>query len=121
MIQIQTKLIVADNTGAKMLKCIGILGQNKKIAQVGDIIVGVVKKAIPNMSIKKSNIVKAVVIRTKKTIRRSDGISLRFNQNASVLINNENNPIGSRIFGPVTKELRSKNFIKIVSLSNSII
>jgi len=121
MIQIQTRLIVADNTGAKILMCIGILGKNKKTAKVGDIIIGVVKSSIPNMSIKKSNIVKAVVIRTKKIIKRMDGTSIRFNENSVVLINNDKNPIGTRIFGPVAREIRFKNFSKIISLSNEIV
>ena len=115
MIQVQSRIIIADNTGAKTLMCIGILGKNKKVASIGDIIIGVVKSAIPNMSIKKSNIVKAILIRTKKVIKRSDGTSLR------VLINGDKNPIGTRIFGPVAKEIRSKNFVKIISLSNEIV
>lgn len=121
MIQSQTKIIIADNTGAKTLMCIGVLGKNKRTASVGDIIVGVVKSSIPNMSIKKSNIVKAVIIRTKKVIKRVDGTSIRFSENAGVLINEDKNPIGTRIFGPVAKEIRSKNFVKIVSLSNEIV
>jgi large subunit ribosomal protein L14 len=121
MIQVQSRIIIADNTGAKILMCIGILGKNKKIASVGDIIIGVVKSAIPNMSIKKSNIVKAVLIRTRKVIKRSDGTSLCFSENAGVLINGDKNPIGTRIFGPVAKEIRSKNFVKIISLSNEIV
>ncbi len=121
MIQIQSKVFVADNTGAKVLKCIGILGKNKKVASIGDIIIGVVKKVTPNMLIKRSNIVKAVVIRTKKSLKRVDGTYLSFKENAVVLINNDKNPIGTRIFGPITKEIRLKNFIKISSLSNEII
>jgi large subunit ribosomal protein L14 len=121
MIQIQTRLTVADNTGAKIIMCIGILGKNKKTAKVGDIIIGVVKSSMPNMSIKKSNIVKAVVIRTKKIIKRTDGTSIRFNENSVVLINNDKNPIGTRIFGPVAREIRFKNFAKIISLSNDIV
>jgi len=121
MIQRQTKLNVSDNTGSKTLMCIGIIGQNKKIAQIGDIIVCVVKSSLPNMSIKKSNIVKAVIIRTKKGIKRSDGSIIRFNENSAVLINADRNPIGTRIFGPVPKEIRSKKFIKIASLASDIV
>ena len=121
MIQRQTKVTVADNTGAKILMCIGILGKDKKVGLIGDIIVGVVKYAIPNMSIKRSNIVKAVIVRTKKTINRLDGTMIRFNENAVVIINSDKNPIGTRIFGPVAKELRLKNFNKIISLSSDVI
>ena len=121
MIQIQTRLLVADNTGAKILMCIGILGKDKKIALIGDIIIGVVKYAIPNMSIKRSNIVKAVIVRTKKSIKRLDGTIIKFNDNAAVLVNSDKNPIGTRIFGPIAKELRVKGFNKIVSLSLDVI
>lgn len=121
MIKIKSYLKVADNTGAKKVMCIGILGQNKKKAKIGDIIVAVVKEAIPNMSIKKSNIVKSILIRTKDNIKRIDGTYLRFNENAVILINNQKNPIGTRIFGPIAKEIRYKNLPKIISLAKYII
>jgi large subunit ribosomal protein L14 len=121
MIQPQTYLTVADNTGAKKLMCIRVLGNNRKYAQVGDIIIGVVKDALPNMAIKRSSVVRAVVIRTKKTIQRVDGMSLRFDDNAAVIINVENNPRGTRVFGPVAKEIREKEFTKIISLANEVI
>ena len=121
MIQVQTYLNVADNTGAKTLMCIRILGNNRNLAKVGDIIIGVVKEAIPNMAIKRSSIVRAVVIRTRKKLRRKDGLTISFDDNAAVIINNENNPKGTRIFGPVAKEIREKNFTKIVSLAKEII
>ena len=121
MIQPQTYLTVADNTGAKKIMCIRILGNNRKYAQVGDIIIGVVKDALPNMAVKRSSIVRAVIVRTKKTIHRIDGMSLRFDDNAAVMINIENNPRGTRVFGPVAKEIREKNFTKIISLANEVI
>lgn len=121
MIQPQTYLTVADNTGAKRLMCIRILGNNRKYANVGDIIIGVVKDAIPNMVIKRSNVVRAVVVRTKNAIRRSDGMVVRFDDNAAVIINTENNPRGTRVFGPVAKEIRDKNFTKIISLANEVV
>jgi large subunit ribosomal protein L14 len=121
MIQPQTYLTVADNTGAKNLMCIRVLGNNRKYANVGDIIIGVVKNAIPNMSIKRSNVVRAVVVRTRNTIKRSDGMGLRFDDNAAVIINTENNPRGTRVFGPVAREIREKNFTKIVSLASEVV
>jgi large subunit ribosomal protein L14 len=121
MIQPQTYLTVADNTGAKKLMCIRVLGNNRKYANIGDIIIGVVKDALPNMAIKRSNIVRAVIVRTKKTIRRSDGMGLRFDDNAAVIINTENNPRGTRVFGPVAREIREKNFTKIISLATEVI
>jgi len=121
MIQPQTYLTVADNTGAKKIMCIRILGNNRKYAQVGDILIGVVKDALPNMAIKRSSVVRAVVVRTKNTIHRSDGMSLRFDDNAVVIINIENNPRVTRVFGPVAKEIREKNFTKIISLANEVI
>lgn len=121
MIQPQTYLTVADNTGAKKIMCIRILGNNRKYAQVGDILIGVVKDALPNMAIKRSSVVRAVVVRTKNTIHRSDGMSLSFDDNAVVIINIENNPRGTRVFGPVAKEIREKNFTKIISLANEVI
>lgn len=123
MIYPQTILTVADNSGAKKIMCIRILGGNKKYGEVGDIIIGVVKQVIqiPNMVIKRSDIVKGVIVRTKKIITRSDGLSLRFNDNAVVIINEGNNPRGTRIFGPIAREIREKNFLKIVSLAPEVL
>jgi large subunit ribosomal protein L14 len=121
MIQPQTYLTVADNTGAKQLMCIRVLGNNRKYANVGDVIIGVVKDALPNMAVKRSNVVRAVVVRTKKTIKRSDGMAIRFDDNAAVIINAENNPRGTRVFGPVAREIRDKNFTKIISLANEVV
>ena len=121
MIQPQTYLTVADNSGAKRLMCIRILGNNRKYANVGDIIIGVVKDALPNMVIKRSNVVRAVIVRTKNAIKRTDGMVIRFDDNAAVIINIENNPRGTRVFGPVAKEIRDKNFTKIISLANEVV
>jgi len=121
MIQPQTYVTVADNTGAKQLMCIRILGNNRQYAKVGDIIIGVVKNALPNMVIKRSNVVRAVIVRTKNTIKRSDGMAIRFDDNAAVIINVENNPRGTRVFGPVAREIREKKFTKIMSLANEVI
>ena len=121
MIQPQTYLTVADNTGAKKLMCIRVLGNNRKYAGIGDVIIGVVKDALPNMAIKRSNVVRAVVIRTRKTVKRPDGMALRFDDNAVVIINTENNPRGTRVFGPVGREIRDKNFTKIISLAKEVI
>ena len=121
MIQTQTYLNVADNSGAKKIMCIRILGGNKKYAGIGDVIIGVVKDATPNMPEKRSDVVRAVVMRTKKTIRRPDGMSIRFDDNAAVLINKENNPRGTRVFGPIARELRDKDFTKIVSLAPEVL
>ena len=116
MIQPQTYLTVADNTGAKKVMCIRVLGNNRKYANVGDIIIGVVKDALPNMAVKRSSIVRAVIVRTRKTIKRKDGMSIRFDDNAAVIINAENNPRGTRVFGPVAREIRDKSFTKIILL-----
>jgi len=121
MIQTQSYLNVADNTGAKEIMCIKILGGNRLYGKVGDIIIAVVKKALPNMAVKKSAIVRAVIVRTKKAIKRKDGTIIRFNDNAAVLINEDNNPRGTRIFGPIAKELKEKNFSKLASLAVEII
>ena len=121
MIQPQTYLTVADNTGAKKLMCIRVLGNNRKYANIGDIIIGVVKEAIPNMAVKRSNIVRAVIVRTKHSIKRADGMVNRFDDNAAVIINAENNPRGTRVFGPVAREIREKNFTKIISLANEVV
>ena len=121
MIYPQTVLTVADNTGAKKVMCIRILGGNKKYAEIGDTIVAVVKEALPNMPVKRSNVVRAIIVRTKKTIRRQDGMYIRFDDNAVVLVNMENNPRGTRVFGPVAREIRDKNFSKIVSLAPEVL
>ena len=121
MIYPQTMLTVADNTGAKKVMCIRVLGGNKKYATIGDTIIAVVKEAIPNMPVKRSDVVKAIVVRTKKTIRRSDGMYIRFDDNAAVIVNMENNPRGTRVFGPVAREIRDKNYSKIVSLAPEVL
>lgn len=121
MIQNQTYLNVADNTGAKKIMCICVLGNNRRVAKIGDIVIGVVKDAIPNMLIKKASIVKAVIVRTKKNIYRTDGTWIKFQDNAVVIINNDFNPKGTRLFGPIAKEIREKKFTKLISLANEII
>jgi large subunit ribosomal protein L14 len=121
MIYPQTVLTVADNTGAKKVMCIRILGGNKKYAEIGDTIIAVVKEAIPNMPIKRSDIIRAIVVRTKKTIRRQDGMYIRFDDNAAVIVNMDNNPRGTRVFGPVAREIRDRNFSKIVSLAPEVL
>nr|YP_009398095.1 ribosomal protein L14 [Gredgaria maugeana]ARW67281.1 ribosomal protein L14 [Gredgaria maugeana] len=122
MIQTQTYLNIADNSGARKIMCIRVLGTNNpKYGKIGDIIIGVVKDASPNMPIKRSEIVRAVIVRTKKTLRRSDGMSVRFDENAAVIINKDKNPKGTRVFGPIAKELRDKNFTKIISLAPEVV
>lgn len=122
MIQAESKLEVADNSGARSVQCIKVLGGSKrKIASVGDIIVVSVKEAIPRGRVKKGDIHKAVIVRTAKEIRRSDGTAIRFDRNAAVLITNQNEPIGTRIFGPVTRELRARKFMKIISLAPEVL
>lgn len=122
MIQTQTFLNVADNTGAKKLMCIRILGSSQKqSAKIGDIIIAVVKDAIPNMPFKKSDIVRAVIVRTKKGVQRDNGTLIKFDENAAVIINKEGNPRGTRIFGPIARELRDKNFTKIISLAPEVV
>jgi large subunit ribosomal protein L14 len=121
MIYPQTMLTVADNTGAKKVMCIRVLGGNKKYAKIGDTIIAVVKEAIPNMPIKRSDIVRAIVVRTKKSIRRQDGMYIRFDDNAAVIVNMDNNPRGTRVFGPVAREIRDKNYSKIVSLAPEVL
>ncbi len=122
MIQMQTNLDVADNSGARRVQCIKVLGGSKrKTASVGDTIVVSVKEAIPRGRVKKGDVQRAVIVRTKKEIRRADGTAIRFDSNAAVLINNSGEPIGTRIFGPVTRELRAKNMMKIVSLAPEVL
>jgi len=122
MIQMQTNLDVADNSGAKRVQCIKVLGGSKrKYAGVGDLIVVSVKEAIPRGRVKKGDVMKAVVVRTAKDIRRPDGSVIRFDRNAAVLVNNQGEPVGTRIFGPVTRELRSRNQMKIVSLAPEVL
>ena len=122
MIQMQTKLDVADNSGAKLVQCIKVLGGSKRrTASVGDIVVVSVKEAIPRGRVKKGEVLKAVIVRTKKEIRRQHGSAIRFDSNAVVLVNPQGEPIGTRIFGPVTRELRNKNLMKIVSLAPEVI
>lgn len=122
MIQMQTVLNVADNSGAKKVFCIKVLGgSKKKFATVGDIIIVSVKEALPNTKVKKGDVIKAVVVRTAKEVRRHDGSYLKFDDNSAVLINNQMEPVGTRIFGPVARELRAKQFMRIVSLAPEVI
>ena len=122
MIQVESRLRVADNTGAREILCIRIRGgSRRRYATVGDIIVGTVKVATPGGSVKKGDVVRAVVVRTKKEFGRKDGTYIAFDENAAVLIDNQNNPRGTRIFGPVGRELREKNFMKIVSLAPEVL
>nr|YP_010228188.1 ribosomal protein L14 [Atrichum angustatum]QZJ47264.1 ribosomal protein L14 [Atrichum angustatum] len=122
MIQPQTYLNVADNSGARKLMCIQILGaSNRKYAYIGDIIIAVVKEAVPNMPLKKSEIVRAVIVRTCKELKRKNGTIIQFDDNAAVVINQEGNPKGTRVFGPVARELRESNFTKIVSLAPEVL
>ena len=122
MIQMRTNLDVADNSGAKTVQCIKVLGgSRRKYAAIGDIIVVSVKEAIPRGRVKKGNVMKAIVVRTAKDIRRPDGSVIRFDRNAAVLINNQGEPVGTRIFGPVPRELRAKNQMKIISLAPEVL
>jgi large subunit ribosomal protein L14 len=122
MIQMQTNLDVADNSGARRVQCIKVLGGSKrKYASVGDIIVVSVKEAIPRGKVKKGQVMKAVVVRTAHPVRRADGSSIRFDRNAAVMINAQGEPVGTRIFGPVTRELRGRKHMKIVSLAPEVI
>ena len=122
MIQMQTNLDVADNSGARRVQCIKVLGGSKRTsAHVGDVIVVSVKDAIPRGKVKKGDMHRAVVVRTAKEIRRPDGTAIRFDRNAAVLITPQGEPIGTRIFGPVTRELRAKNFMKIISLAPEVL
>lgn len=122
MIQLRTILEIADNSGAKRASMIGVIGKHgKKIAQVGDIITATIKEALPDGGVKKGEVVKAVIVRTKSPILRRDGSSVRFSSNAMVLIDNQKNPRGTRIFGPVARELREKDFTKIISLAPEVV
>ena len=122
MIQMQTNLDVADNSGARRVQCIKVLGGSKrKYASVGDVIVVSVKEAIPRGRVEKGDVRKAVVVRTAKEVRRDDGTAIRFDSNAAVILNNAGEPIGTRIFGPVVRELRAKNFMKIISLAPEVL
>jgi large subunit ribosomal protein L14 len=122
MIQMQSNLEVADNSGARRVQCIKVLGGSKrKTAGIGDIIVVSVKDAIPRGRVKKGDVQKAVIVRTAKEIRRNDGSAIRFDRNAAVLIDNNGEPIGTRIFGPVTRELRAKGYMKIISLAPEVL
>ena len=122
MIQMQTNLDVADNSGARRVQCIKVLGgSGRKVANVGDVIVVSVKEAIPRGKVKKGDVHRAVIVRTAKEIRRADGSAIRFDRNAAVLLNKQDEPIGTRIFGPVTRELRSRKFMKIVSLAPEVL
>ncbi|HQL91016.1 MAG TPA: 50S ribosomal protein L14 [Syntrophales bacterium] len=122
MIQMRTILNAADNSGARKVSCIGVLGgSRKRTATVGDVIVVSVKEAIPNAKVKKGDVMKAVVVRTRKEVRRPDGTYLKFDDNSAVLINNQMEPVGTRIFGPVARELRAKQFMKIISLAPEVL
>jgi len=122
MIQEETNLVVADNSGAKKIRCIRVLGgSGRRYASVGDLIVVTVKSAVPNSAVKKGEVSRAVIVRTKKEVRRKDGSYIRFDENAAVLINPQNEPRGTRIFGPVARELREKQYMKIVSLAPEVL
>ena len=122
MIQVETRLEVADNSGARQVQCIKVLGGSKRrYASVGDIIVVSIKEAIPRGRVKKGDVMKAVVVRTAKDIQRSDGTTIRFDGNAAVLVNTAGEPVGTRIFGPVTRELRGKGYMKIISLAPELL
>jgi large subunit ribosomal protein L14 len=122
MIQMQTLLEAADNSGAKKLSCIKVLGgSRRRYASVGDVIIVSVKEAIPNSKVKKGDVMRAVIVRTVKEVRRLDGSYIKFDDNSAVLINPQNEPVGTRIFGPVARELRSKKFMKIISLAPEVL
>lgn len=121
MIQQETRLKVADNTGAKEILCIRVLGNSRRYANIGDVIVATVKKATPGGVVKKGEIVKAVVVRTVKGVRRKDGSYIKFDENAAVIIKDDKNPTGTRIFGPVARELREKEYMKILSLAPEVL
>lgn len=122
MIQKETRLVVADNTGAKELLVINVHGNSgRRYANIGDVITGTVKSASPNMAVKKSDVVQAVIVRSTKGIKRTDGSSIRFDDNAAVIIGKDGNPKGTRVFGPVARELRDKNYMKIISLAPEVL
>jgi large subunit ribosomal protein L14 len=122
MIQVQTRLTCADNTGARELMCIRVLGgSNRRYASVGDVIVAAVKDALPNMPVKKSEVVRAVVVRVRNNVKRPDGSTIRFDDNAAVIVQKDGNPKGTRVFGPIARELRDKNFTKIISLAPEVL
>ena len=122
MIQVQTELNVADNTGARRVECIKVLGGSKRrFASIGDVIIVSVKDAIPRCKVKKGEVLKAVIVRTKKDFKRNDVTTIRFDKNAAVLLDKQEEPIATRIFGPVTRELRTKKFMKIISLSPEVL
>ena len=122
MIQPQSYLAVADNSGAKKIMCIRVLeNKNHQYGQIGSVIIGVVKEALPNMPVKKSDVVRAVIVRTRKPLRRENGMLIQFDENAAVLINKEGNPRGTRVFGPIARELREHNFTKIISLAPEVL
>jgi large subunit ribosomal protein L14 len=122
MIQVETKLDVADNSGAKKVQCIKVLGGSKrKYASLGDVIIVAVKAAIPRGKVKKGDVARALIVRTKKEVSRADGSFVRFDHNAAVLVNKQGEPVGTRIFGPVTRELRGRNYMKIVSLAPEVL
>lgn len=121
MIQMQSRLDVADNSGAKSLMAITVLGQKKRYAHIGDVVTASVKEAIPGGAVKKGDVVKAVIVRTKAKLRREDGSYLSFDRNAAVIIDEQKNPKGTRIFGPVARELRDKQYMKIISLAPEVI
>jgi large subunit ribosomal protein L14 len=121
MIQQETRLVCADNTGARELLCIRVMGGNRRYASVGDVITAAVKDALPNMPVKKSEVVKAVVVRVRNNVKRKDGTTIRFDDNAAVIIQKDGNPKGTRVFGPIARELRDKNFTKIISLAPEVL
>jgi large subunit ribosomal protein L14 len=122
MIQAQTKLKVADNSGAKLLSCIKVLGgSRRRYASIGDIVVVSIKEAMPNSKVRKGDVARAVIVRTAKEIRRPDGTYIKFDDNSAVLINQQKEPVGTRIFGPVARELRARNFMKIISLAPEVL
>ena len=122
MIQMQTKLYVADNSGARKIQCIKVLGGSKRrFASIGDIIIVSIKDAIPRGKVKKGEVLKAIIVRTKKEFKRIDGTTIRFDKNAAVLLDKQEEPIATRIFGPVTRELRTKKFMKIISLAPEVL
>jgi large subunit ribosomal protein L14 len=122
MIQQETRLVCADNTGARELLCIRVLGgSGRRYATVGDVIVATVKDALPNMPVKKSEVVKCVVVRVRNNVKRKDGTTIRFDDNAAVIIQKDGNPKGTRVFGPIARELRDKNFTKIISLAPEVL